>query len=254
MKIQIWFILIAIVVILVALALFLFTDFQDLVPILLGAFGTLLLIGAVIWYTVKGRGADKDGYEPPKETGEFIRRKIQVIVPKIGAAAEKATVKGTQGIMNKTLELTKLLNDTLTKSIVVTGDVYMKVKRAVYVVVLGVLLSEVGIGEVMIGSEIAGLVGSVAGPTAGSAVGSAATSVLGSIGGSIGGSTLTSLASTGGSALSSIGLSTAGAAVSDVAGSVGGQIGLGLTEQLGKEAVKYGSGKLSSYLDSSKAG
>lgn len=247
-----WLIIIGILLLLAAIVIYLFTEINQLTLIIVGAIGFVLLLVGTILITIQGKQEDPSLL---KETGQFVNRKIQVVVPALGTAAEKVTVKGMQAGAVATLKASNLVNNVLARTVELTGKAYTRVKKIVYTVVLGVLLSATGVGSGagvgMFAGEIGSIVGSVAGPTAGSAVTSVATSVVGSVAGA-GSTALGSAAASGlsslGTAVGSSTISSAGSALGSTGGQAAFAIGQGIATKAGSYGLEKGSEKLSSYV------
>lgn len=243
-----WLIIIGILLLLAAIVIYLFTEINQLTLIIVGALGFVLLLVGTILITIQGKHEDPSLL---KETGQFVNRKIQVVVPALGTGAEKVTVKGMQAGAVATLKASNLVNNVLAKTVELTGQAYTRVKKIVYTVVLGVLLSTTGVGEVLLVGELGSLVGSVAGTTAGSAVSSVASTVVGSVAGA-GSTALGSAAASGlssaGTALGSSALSSAGSALGSTGGQAAFAIGQGIATKAGTYGLEKGSEKLSSYV------
>lgn len=254
-----WLVVFGAIFILAGIVIFWFTNFDRLIAIIAGGIGTVAIILGVVIVATKGRREVK-GKTAEEIIGERSRRLFEIYIPKAGKASRQIVKKGieTTDVAGRVLFRAGGVIDWMSRTILnFTGSLSLKVRQAIVIAVLGLLLSSTGSGEALWVAEIADLVGSVAGPVAGSAVSSGlglGTSVLSTAGTSATSGIVSGLGTgigTLGGTLGSTTLTSAGTTLGTIGASPAFAVGSSIAESLGQEGLRVGTEGLtkgSSYL------
>lgn len=239
MHFSIWFIIIGLVLLIAGLGLYFLTNIQPLVSIIIGALGTLGLLFGFVMFFMRN---EKEETPIEKEIAFSVRDKIDKVVPITGKLATDTAIAVSQGVVKGGLKTGTLVNKAIYKTARGVVGAIIKVEKLVLMAVIGLLLSEVGVGELIWVGEI----GSILSSLGISGTGTVA-SVISGIGGAGAGNMLGQVLSVGGQALGGVGGAVGSSAISSLGSTLGSagttalsNVGLNFGLQLGESLTREG--------------